>query len=58
MNLPYGFIIENENSAFLKLIAQLMFLVGSGVEGHDRAPEFCDGSEWPDVRKSFVKFFA
>ena len=56
MNLPDGFIFENENSAFLKLIAQPMFLVGSGVEGHDRASEFCDASEWPDVQKSLVKF--
>ena len=29
MNLPYGFIFENKNSPFLKLIAQPMFLVGS-----------------------------
>jgi hypothetical protein len=27
MNLPYGFIFENQSSAFLKLIAQPMFLV-------------------------------
>jgi len=58
MNLPYGVIFENDNSAFLKLIEQPMFSVDSGVEGHDSAPESCDASRLLDVQESFVKFFA
>jgi hypothetical protein len=45
MNLPYGVIFQNGNSAILKLIAQPMFLVDSVVEGHNHAPEACDASE-------------
>jgi hypothetical protein len=56
MNLPYGFIFENQSSAFLKLIAQPMFLVGSGIEGHDRTPELCDVSEWLDGGRASSSF--
>jgi len=38
MNLPYGFVFENDNFAFLKLIAQPMFLMDSSVEGQDGVP--------------------
>src|SRR5215813_850643 len=34
MNLPYRIIFEDDDSAFLLLIAQPMFLVDSEVEGH------------------------
>src|SRR5579864_9328553 len=34
MDFPHGFIFEDDNSAFVVLVMQPMFLTGSGVEGH------------------------
>ena len=58
MNLPYGFVFENDNFAFLKLIAQPVFLADSGVESQDAPLGFEMRPERWTVQESFVKFFA